>query len=164
MAWHLVNISTFEPLTSYHQDDYTWCVARAKVIPEWKNVFYIISDDIVFVGLTIAAVSINICIFLLTAFDPRPLDLWESICFFGRTLFGINANYTPQNQKLRCLFVLFIMICLWITTIFIAFIIKFYSLQIYEKQLKSVTEIVERNYKLLTSRALLDRIIQQRMV
>lgn len=148
----------------YYEDDYTWCVARAKVRPKWQNFYHIIRDDIVFVVMTIVAIIAHVLIFLLSAFERKPLDLWKVVCYFASTMYNLGGSFEPQNHRIRFLIAIYLMICLWLDTIFIAFIIKFCSTSFTEKQVRTTTELVEHNYKLLASKELFDEIVQQKMV
>lgn len=137
-------LSTTAP---YIQDYMTWCVSRAKAIPRWKNVFFILDATIYIVGV-ISFILVIFCTYLLFAFEETPFDLVKCVIISLQVLIGTTAVLNPNRLMFRVLFGMFLFIGFWCVQIITAFLIAFISRVLYEIQIDSVEEIANQRYRL----------------
>lgn len=134
--------------SSYSDDELVWCVTRAKLIPQWQNLFYFYRDPQTWLFGSILFFSAMILIFLYTSFEAKPLDAWTSILLIVQTVVGNTSTFQPKITRVRILWTIFCFDALLITTYYNAFVMNFLISNIYKHQISSVDEIIQNDFKL----------------
>lgn len=144
----LIDSSNFIASSIYGHDEFTWCVARSKPIPQWKNLYHLHKDIETWIYGIILFSCVIIGVFLLTTFQRKPLDIWASLILSIQTVIGLPSPFQPEGSMIRSLHVLFCFIALLITTLYNAFTMNFLINIIYNDQISSVDEIFSKNFNL----------------
>lgn len=158
-----LNFEKFEMSAPYNQDDITWCVRHAQPIPRWMNLLYITD----FPTIVLAAVLVGIVIvltYLLQGFESQPFDLILCAILFLQSITQFPTMFRADLYMNRFLFTLMLIICMWLSTIFGAYVIVFMGKDLYEEQVATVQDIVEGSYQLAGNPNVIDHFRVKTMV
>lgn len=145
---NMLNSTKFVTSSPYMQDDLTWCVKRAKAIPRWKNIYYIPQDvETYVIGFIVYTLSI-VSIYLLTAFEDKPLDFTLCNVYSIGCLAGFGYAYTPKKAATRFIVSIFFMSTFWMTQIYLSYLITYLRITLYENQIGTLGEITRKNFHL----------------
>lgn len=108
----------------FFRDDTTWCVRRAKQIPAWKNVYYIVTRDMIIVGIILLMLCM-LMIYLVTSFEDRQMDIWSSIIMNFQIIMLLPVHMDPKRSITRVLLGIGLLLVLATTTTFLAFYYNF---------------------------------------
>lgn len=139
------NFSWSQPY--FFRDDMTWCVHRAKQIPSWMNIFYIVSLDVIVLAFVCFVLS-SYLMYGLTAFEDRPMDIWKIFFLFAQGISLSPHRFDPKQIKLRIIYAIGLLIVLAITTTGLAFYYDFLLEPRYNPQIHTFNQIVNANYRL----------------
>lgn len=134
---------------AYHYDTLTWCVQMKQSISTWKNIYRVCSDKILWVLFSFSALCTDVTTFFLQQFDHQVHPKWDwfRIWFDGlRVLCGMSSTYKPETVLSSAFF----MICVFVGMISYntcnSFILLFMMIQIFEKQVNTVNQIIEQKF------------------
>lgn len=143
----------------YLQDDVTLCVKQARQYPQWTNVLFIIRDYHTWMVGAILFIWAIILLYLTTTFESRPMDAWESITFSFQTMLGVSSHsFKPKGIIMRILYIGALFIQLLIVTIYSAYYFSFITRTIFEKQISTIQEIIDSNYRIYGSRRTIEHL------
>lgn len=131
----------------FFEDDLTWCVRRAALVPPWKNYYYIMSLDLIIPGLFLMMFAI-VLIYLLTTFEERSLDIWTSCIGAMSMLILFPAHLYPRRSIQRFILGWFLFAALILTTTFLAFYYDFVMRTLRETQIETFKQIVANDFVL----------------
>lgn len=138
------------PTDVYYQDAFTICVQQAPILPRWMNVFLIITDRELYVAGILLYFVVAILVFLLTTFEPKPLDAWKSFFLTFQTLYSV-TSFRPKRTVFRILFFSALYTQLIYATMLNAYLIAFVTRQISGWQISTFQDLIESNYDIFAS-------------
>lgn len=140
-----INSTLFVPTEFYIQDEITWCVSHAKLIPVWISMFYITQDLSSYILGILNLAFLIVLIFLYSTFEPRPFDLWKSMLVVGYiTLFG-NAHINIKRQAFKFGLGITSLLAMQMLLVFNAFFYKYMSGNAFSKPINSLNELNGQN-------------------
>lgn len=148
MSSDLINSSKFMASAVYSMDELIWCVSQETAKPQWMNLFYWIRDIETWIFGVILFLTAVIGVFVLTAFEKKPLNFWASVLLSVQTGIGYATTFKPKGLLLKSMHVLFLFIALLITTTFNAFTINLLKYKFYFHRVNSMEEITRENFNL----------------
>lgn len=150
------NSSQFIPTAVYFQGDITLCVKRAQPFPQWTNVFFIIKDFQTWAaGLTLFIWGI-ILLYIMTMFEPKPMDAWKTIVFSIQTMLGVPSTFKPKGSIIRVLYFATLYVQLLVVTLYNAYFISFITRRIGGKQISTIDEVIQKNLRVHSDRRTID--------
>lgn len=150
-----VNFEKFEASAPYQQDDITWCVSYARLIPRWMNLLYIADFLTIFIAIGGVAIIIAL-VYLLYAFEDRPADLIFCIILCYQTITQFPTMSYLKRTSNKFLFSMMLLLGFWLSTIFGAYVIVFMGQDLYATQIATIHDIIEENYRLAGNPNVLD--------
>lgn len=145
IARNQINSPAFVESSVYAQDDITLCVERARPLPRWMNLFLIANDNEIWPIAIFCFFTVSMLTFLLTTFEPYPLDAWRTIFLTIQTLFGV-TSYKPKSVFIRLLFFSALLVQLLSVAIYNAYFYSFVTRTNIGKQVSTLDEITNANY------------------
>lgn len=158
------NASKLLPSMAYEQDDITWCISRAKQIPLWLNFFHFAEGIGLWMMTLSAFILATAFVFLLTSFEEQPLDIWHVLTLAFPTLLTFVSWFKPKGSLLRLLFIITLLVAFLWSCIFNAFFFTVLTHPKYTTQLKSISEIIQEDYRLVTDINILSHLADQKLV
>lgn len=150
----------FSSSISYYEDSLTWCVARARPIPRWQNVFCIMKDRELWAYAVVTFYASVYLFYFLGRFEDRIYDSYmvtlSALCLMLNT----SAPYPMTRNTARAFLVVCSLACTMNIIIFNAFLINIQISIIYEMQVDSVEELVA-DFELVGDRAALSLLTHQ---
>lgn len=131
----------------YYQDDLTWCVQKAGLIPKWLNIFALFTLEIWII--IIALVFLTAYIFKRFAlWDNYPANLfWANLGTLSLTM-ALSFSYTPQRSSFRIFFISFLAYGMILATSYQSFLISVLTRPRYQHQVQSIEHAIRNEYKL----------------
>lgn len=128
-----------------------WCVPRAPLIPQWKNILVVLSVDTIMLLLA-AYVIISCCIWRLSLSNPEESDFYKKLvnCLQNSLSILVNssANIQPKSTLVRCLFLLWIFFSLHLSVGYQSSLMGVFAKTNHQKQINTFQEIFENKLKL----------------
>lgn len=142
--------SSFVSTRTYIQDESTWCVARNKPLPVWRN-FFRIFEERRLNALNAVALSFSILLVYYFAdpkFGGRVFCIHETCLFVLRL--AMNMGYVSQAKKSfpRIMAALFMIACLFHYHMFTSCYTGIIVFRIYDRQIQTEQEMIRNNYHL----------------
>lgn len=132
---------------AYFQDDITWCVPKPKLRAVWENFFYIADAKVISCGMAAILPTIGIA-YALSAYERRPLDIWESILICTQGLIALPLAYIPERIVSRLYFVFNVQLGFLLVSIFGAYMFTIMTQPNYVHQISTFVQITDANYRL----------------
>lgn len=136
------------------QDDITWCVSRAKPIPVWLNMWQITSETIWCLAFITVYLE-GLIIYLLMRYERGHVgfmkkDFHYCVLMMAMSAFtGMsNITYRPKSKQLSLFVGLLLITGILISTIWNCFLIKVLTRPIYQKQVTTIKELMENDFRL----------------
>lgn len=123
-------------------------MTRAKLIPQWQNLFYLYRDPQTWLFGSILFFSGMILVFLYSSFEAKPLDVWASLFLVVQSIISNTSTFLPKITKVRIICSVLYFDALLISTYYNAFVMNFIISNIYNHQINSVDEIIQNDFKL----------------
>lgn len=164
-----VDQQNFMSSQPYYQDDYTWCVRRAKLLPLDLNVLQVCS---LFAWIMVICHGLvqGVILNIFLQFDRKYVKrnhrdiIYAVLLISFPSVIGVSQRFQPKNIFLRIYYGLNLL-C---GVIMIAYIITYgYAIlkkSIYAHQVNTIAEIVENEFRLTGMEAVLQRIRGQNAV
>lgn len=144
---HMINSSAFVQSEYHTQDEIIWCVGRAKPIPEWRRVFYLVRDSESWAIALIEFIIIIVILFLITSFEKDPYDIWKSAILTTQAM--VNANVmTTVHGLFRFTITWFLFMGLLIQIFWGAFSMNYLTREALQKQVRTFNDLKEYNFHL----------------
>lgn len=147
----------------FFNDDLTWCVCRAKLMPTWKNFYYIVTWDANTVGLVASFLGVAV-FFLLTTFEQKSADVWTSAISVFSMIILFLADFFPKRTITRFYLGWFSLGVLISTNTFLAFYYGFMLHPLHEKQIDTFAQIGDNNLVLGSDDNMRNYLIEQNQV
>lgn len=151
---------------AYHHDSLTWCVQEKQPIALWKNLFRLCEDPSVYaIYFLMAVLSIFFAYFMQQFEELQPKWDWHRITTVAfRGMCSMPSEFNPKIVPTR----IFFSFCLFGSLVFsvsiLAFYIKALSSVMYEDQVKSIQEIIEKSFKLVGDGFAQQHLVKQKQV
>lgn len=158
-----VNFERFEASAPYTQDEITWCVSHAKPLPRWMNLLYIFDIPTIIIGAVIV-VNVVVLTYLLHGFEERPFDLIICIILAISTITQFPTLFRADRYMNKFLFTMMLILGLWLSTIFGAYVIVFMSQDLYATQIATIQDIANAKYQLAGNPIVIDHYKVKTMV
>lgn len=119
------NFTDFIASAPYMQDDLTWCVSKAKALPQWQNIYYIVRDvpTIIF-GSVSATIFVR---YVLSAFEKNPRDINYCATVEIQILAGVSSAYKPKESMAHFHFGIALIVAFSADQIFSGFLIIYFQ-------------------------------------
>lgn len=146
--------------TSYHHSVFTWCVKKAEPIPVRENLLHLCQDPKVYAVFTFSAFSVLAAAYFVQQFEPRPAWDWHRIFVegFGAVL-GFSTNYRAKNNANRVLFACFLLASTLFVIVINSVALSFITTPILKPQIKTVDEIIRKEFSLVGDRLVLMKLL-----
>lgn len=149
---------------AYSSDDITWCLASAKQLPRWQNMFRIIPIYLWFIFLFFGYAAI-VVLYKLLKYDPGTYHSFHVVTMITlQGVFGLSSHFYPKNGCVRAFYLAVLVVGIVGITTFTAFFIKFLTVPIYMRQVETAEEITSGGYKLCGLNETLSFYNQQNLV
>lgn len=134
--------------SAYHLDTLTWCVQVKAKIPRVKNIFYVCRDWRVYAILTVLSILVHFITYVLQQFeDVYPKWDWFRLMVCGiANVCGLSYTYKPKILANRIYYACMLISALIYAITIVAYGQHFVSIQLYEDQISSVREIINKDY------------------
>lgn len=140
---------------AYTSDDITWCIASARQVPQWQNM-YRIASPLMWFMLVGSGYCAALTLSILLKYEPGTYYGFHTISMCAlQSIFGLPTFFNPKNSCVRAYYSTLLFVGVVGINIFLAFVIKFLTVPIYEKQVDSMDEVVSNGYKLCGQNATL---------
>lgn len=145
---------TSEQLTasrSYYHDALTWCVQIKQPISNWKNIFYLCRDPLVFAIYTVMCTLVIFMGYFLQIFENiTPKWDWFRLTFAGVSpCLGFASEYFANTIPNRIFFLFSLFGATLSFIVFNAFFLLFVTFPIYEHQINTRQEIIDNRFELI---------------
>lgn len=137
------------PTVSYDQDSLTFCIARVKPIPKWKNIFLLLKDKWVPILSLIGLMTATILSYVHGWHERWPYDLFTMYLKCLQLLIANATNLNVSSTSTRLVVTIQMWASLWAYITNISLYISIMNQQLYQKQISS-TDILTNNYQLAT--------------
>lgn len=158
------NESKFINLLPYVEDDITWCVSRAKPRPFWISFFYFAKGAAFWIIGIIMFILAMICVFFLTTFESKPLDMWTVGILALGSLICFVTWAKPKKSLLRLLYGIVLIASYLCVTTFNAFFLNVLSYRTNMPQIRTSAEIYNHGFHLMADKCTLRQISDPKWV
>lgn len=151
----LDTLRVFSMTTAYMQNDRTWCVSLAKPMPLWLNMWHIASEPIWCLAFVTVYLEGLILYMFMRYERGHPgfmkkdfhycLLLMSMIAFTGMP----HMKYHPKSKRLRLFIAFILMSGILISIAWNCFLVKVITSPNHNEQISTVSEILERNFRLI---------------
>lgn len=131
---------------AYSSDNIAWCIARAKHVPRWKNM-YIIVPFYYWLLFYLIVFCVAVGLYILLKNDPGPYYSFPLMYIIVlQAVIGQASFFNPRNCCFRIFYLTLLIMGIVSITTYTAFFIKFLTLPIYTRQVESIEEMVSNEY------------------
>lgn len=148
--------------TSYYHSVFIWCVKKSGPIPVRENLLHLCHDSKVYAVFTVTIFALLCAAYFVQQFEQPPQWDWHRIFVegFGGFL-GFSCNYRAKNNANRMLFAGLLLA----STLFVINInsvaVSFISTPILKPQIKTVEEILGKEFDLVGNRLVLMKLLEK---
>lgn len=155
--------------TPYYQDDFTWCIQRAKLLPLDLNVLQICSIFVWFIivlHVVVQSIVLNISLQIDRKYDKRNhRDLIYTFLFISMpAVIGVSQRFNPKSCLLRIYYGLNLLCGVIIIAYIITYGYAFLKKSIWSYQVHTIAEIVHNDFRLAGTEAALESMRKQNIV
>lgn len=133
----------------YYQDDLTWCVAKAKLAPNWINVFIIFNIT----TWTIAIVTLHALAAILHYFVKKEGFVHENILWSFLIMLALNINfyghYWPRRTFIKVFLAGVMIYGLHFSVAYNSFLIAVLTRPRFETQVSDIGAAIEKNFNMV---------------
>lgn len=133
---------------AYSSDNIAWCIASAKQVERWKNMFIIVPTYIWFLFILLAYLGSILLYYLLKYKTGAHYSLIVVCMILLQAVLGQASIFKPRSCCYRAFYFATLVICILCITTYTAFFIKFLTLPIYTRQVESIEELAYYRYTL----------------
>lgn len=155
--------------TPYYQDDFTWCIRRAKLLPLDLNVLQLCSVLVWFIiilHVVVQSIVLNISLQFDRRYDKRnQRDLIYTLFFISMpTIIGVSQRFHPKSCLLRIYYGLNLLCGVIIIAYIVTYGYAFLKKSILAYQVHTIAEIVRNDFRFAGTEAVLESIRKQNIV
>lgn len=143
-----INSTKFTSSIHYMQDELTWCVSKAKPLPEWQNFLHAYTDIETWVLSSILYIGAMAMLYFMSTFEAKPIDCWATLLISIQTAAGSASTFNPQTDTLRFFYLGALCMALLLGIYLNAFMVTLFTTMLFHKQIDSVTALGNGNFKL----------------
>lgn len=154
---------------AYYQDDYTWCVQRARLLPLFLNIPNA-APGVAWASLFIVCFANGLILFIFMQFDRKDAQCHTRDVFYATLLIsmpaiiGISQRFHPKYWPLRIYYCSMLFEGIFIFAVGLSFALECLKKSIWAHQVYTIAEIIENNYRLAGTRTIAEIIQQQVLV
>lgn len=142
-------LGNFLPTSPYYRDDLTWCVKKADRLSTWLNIFAVFKNLGVPLALALLFMVTVVLFFAVTAFEPKPLHLLETLVIAYNYLLCSAYPYSAdRNGRIRFIIIYFAIVSMIIAIHYTSFYTAFMITPNSESQVASIGELINGHFKL----------------
>lgn len=134
-----------KPSIAYSFDKMTWCVAVAKLIPLWQNIFAIFPDWFWCFIFAFAYVK-GFILLLMMSFDQKQNNYHMCMLITLATIIGLPCPIRPLHWKYRFYFMSMVVFGMIFIASFTSFLLQIITNPKYEKQIDAVETMVSKEF------------------
>lgn len=154
----------------YHQDEWIWCIQKARRIPIFLNYFLMAPPGIWLTVVFIFGYFVGTIFYFLVQFDlsdeHRNDRDWHYFVFLVTlpAIIGYSARYQPKVWFVRLYYVMLLVFSMPIMIAVNTYFYNFMKVQFYHHQMSSVQEILGNKFRFVGSEDVLHVISLDEMV
>lgn len=114
---------TMNPMVAHDYDSMVWCVSAAKRIPIWQNIFHILKDYEICIGIFLVYVLDIFLWYSLAFLDNLDIDIHHMAAIIMLTALNMPA---PKYRTMRTMHRVFHANCLYASLLTYTMVISFY--------------------------------------
>lgn len=153
----------FSPSISYYEDSLTWCVARARPIPQWQNVICLMKDREIWGIITLIFYVTVYTFYILTKYEDRVFNSYTIMLSGLYLMLNAPTPYPVKTLAARLLFIIVCVTCEMIIIMIDAFMFNIQISVIYRIQADNLKTLLN-DFELVGDRAAFSLIMQQEEV
>lgn len=164
-----IDQQNFTSSRPYYQDDYTWCVRRAKLLPLDLNVLQMCSFFVWFMVVLHGLVQ-GVILNIFLQFDRKYVKrnhrdiIYAVLLVSFPSVIGVSQRFQPKNIFLRIYYGLNLLCGVIIIAYIITYGYAILKKSIYAHQVNTIAEIVENEFRFVGMEAILQKIREQNVV
>lgn len=148
----------------FMQVERTWCVSRAQPIPVWLNMWQITTQSIWYLALFTIYLE-GLILYLLMRYERHHMKKDYNYCVLMIALSAFTGMshiiYRPKSTPMRFFIALMLLTGILISTVWNCFLIKVLTRPIYDAQVSTVAELMEKDFRLVGSFNVKDYMLAQ---
>lgn len=133
------------PSIAHSFDEMTWCVAVAKMIPRWRNIFAIFPDWF-WCFIFAFGYVMGFILLLMMSFDPKPNNFYICMLVALATVVGLPVHIRPLNWKYRFYFMSMVLFGMIFIASFNSFLLDIITHPKFEKQIDTAEKMVSEDF------------------
>lgn len=166
---HSSKNTNLAPSIPYYQDDFTWCIQKAKFFPLYVNYFFI-TEYKVWCILVALLIILGTLFYVMIQFDTmypqRNNRDWVYTTLFVvlSAYLGMSPRFQPVYRPARLLYGMVLFLAVLVVALVGFYLTNFMKVPIPYRQIKTVSEILERDFRLIGSAEVLNEMKHNAMV
>lgn len=158
----------FNSSISYYQDDYTWCVQRAKFLPLVISVVRIATPTVWLLVVGLGYVN-GLILYFFVQFDPKPqnrkLDLHYTTYLISLPAWiGFSQRFMPKHCPLRIYYIITVVYGMILFAFCLTFLLEYGEKKIRSYQVHEIRELIDMNFRFTGTGLVLDYMRKQQLV
>lgn len=151
---NLTSLNKFAISTFYSQDDFTWCVQRAKFFSFLLNLFLMAQPEVWLLIIFGVGYVLGFVLYIVIQFDlkyeKRNRRDWHytTLLIMLPAVIGINQRYQPGFFSLKVVYFIISISCVAFFQIFFYEMVRFLKVPVRHSQISTVAEIIAKDFHL----------------
>lgn len=152
------------------EDDLTWCIQKAKSFPKFAQIALIGTPEAWF-GIIFGYGYISgFLLYIMIQFDKeykrKNCRDWHYTTWLVAlpACIGISPRFYPKDYRVRVFYAFMLVTATFFFQMGFCYVYRFLKLPVFHRQISSVDELVENNFRLMGSKYVLDAIYDDKKV